>query len=155
MRACSGQIGWISTRACGWNFSARSSVLRKVREGSTAVALPPPLAPNESVLLIRLRPNFSVVFGGYAGGAINRCLRQPAPTWSLRADTLQTCCLRDFGEQFSSICLFEELFRHQTDLDVVRARGCCAAGRNPGRPDLRLRALSINVGASMPPSATN
>ena len=26
VRACSGQIGWISTLAYGWNFAARSSV---------------------------------------------------------------------------------------------------------------------------------
>ncbi len=28
--------------------------------------------PCESVLSTRLRPDFSVVFGGYAGGAVNR-----------------------------------------------------------------------------------
>jgi hypothetical protein len=47
--------------------------------------------PTESVLPIRLRPDFSVVFGGYAGGAVNQSLRQQARTESLRADILRTC----------------------------------------------------------------
>jgi hypothetical protein len=34
--------------------------------------------PRESVLPIRLRPDFSVVFEGYAGWAANRPLRQKA-----------------------------------------------------------------------------
>ena len=47
--------------------------------------------PHESVLPIRLRPDFSVVFGGYAGVAVNRPTPQRAHTRSLRADILQTC----------------------------------------------------------------
>jgi hypothetical protein len=34
--------------------------------------------PRESDLPIGLRPDFSVVFGGYAGEAVNRCPRQQA-----------------------------------------------------------------------------
>ena len=50
--------------------------------------------PRESVLPIRLRPDFSVVFGGYAGGAEHwRCRQEPRKR-SLRADILRTCCLR-------------------------------------------------------------
>ena len=46
--------------------------------------------PRESVLLIRLRPDFSVVFEGYAGGPEHWPLRQEARKWSLRADILWT-----------------------------------------------------------------
>ena len=47
--------------------------------------------PRESVLPIRLRPDFSVVFGSYAGGAINRPTSRKARTRSLCADILSTC----------------------------------------------------------------
>ena len=47
--------------------------------------------PRESVLPIRLRPDFSVVFEGYAGGAVNRPSPQEARKHSLRADILWTC----------------------------------------------------------------
>ena len=46
--------------------------------------------PRESVLPIRLRPDFSVVFEGYAGGAEHWPLRQVARKRSLRADILRT-----------------------------------------------------------------
>ena len=46
--------------------------------------------PRESVLLIRLRPDFSVVFEGYAGGAEHRPLREMSRRRSLRADILRT-----------------------------------------------------------------
>ncbi len=46
--------------------------------------------PSESVLPIQLRPDFSVVFEGYAGGAVNRPTPQRAHTRSLRADILRT-----------------------------------------------------------------
>ncbi len=44
----------------------------------------------ESILPIRLRPDFSVVFEGYAGGAEHWPLRQAARKRSLRADILRT-----------------------------------------------------------------
>jgi hypothetical protein len=47
--------------------------------------------PRESVLPIRLRPDFSVVFGGYVGRAVNRPTPRKAHTRSLRADILRTC----------------------------------------------------------------
>jgi len=40
--------------------------------------------PSRRVLLIRLRPDFSVVFGGYASGAINR-------HWAVIASLIKTC----------------------------------------------------------------
>ena len=46
--------------------------------------------PRESVLPIRLRPDFSVVFEGYAGWAENWPRRQEARKRSLRADILWT-----------------------------------------------------------------
>ena len=46
--------------------------------------------PRESVLSIRLRPDFSVVFEGYAGGAEHWPRHQEARKWSLRADILRT-----------------------------------------------------------------
>ena len=49
--------------------------------------------PRESVLPIRLRPDLSVVFGGYAGEAEHRLACQEVWKRSLRADILQTCCL--------------------------------------------------------------
>lgn len=79
--------------------------------------------PRESVLSIRLRPEFLVVFGGYAGEAVNRHTTQQARKRSPRADILQTCCLRSFGEQVSNICLSRQLFRRQSDLDGGRFRG--------------------------------
>ena len=53
--------------------------------------------PRESVLPIRLRPDFSVVFEGYAGGAEHRRQRQEARRRSLRVDILRTSRLRGFG----------------------------------------------------------
>ena len=47
--------------------------------------------PRESVLPIRLRPDFSVVFEGYAGGAVNRPTRREARTRSLKGGILPTC----------------------------------------------------------------
>lgn len=47
--------------------------------------------PSESVLPIRLRPDFLVVFEGYAGRAEHWPLRWVAWKRSLRADILQTC----------------------------------------------------------------
>jgi hypothetical protein len=61
----------------------------KPTEGSNPS--PSATCPHESVLPIRLRPDFSVVFEGYAGGAVNRPCCQEAPKWSLRADILRTC----------------------------------------------------------------
>ena len=46
--------------------------------------------PRESVLPIRLRPDFSVVFEGYAGVAEHWRPRQEARKRSLRADILWT-----------------------------------------------------------------
>ena len=46
--------------------------------------------PRESVLPIRLRPDFSVVFEGYAGGAEHWLRLQKARQRSLRADILRT-----------------------------------------------------------------
>ena len=46
----------------------------------------PATYPSESVLLIRLRPDFSVVFEGYAGGAEHLSQCQEASNRSLRAD---------------------------------------------------------------------
>ncbi len=45
----------------------------------------------KSVLPIRLRPDFSVVFGGYAGRAVNRLRLHEARKRSLRAAILRTC----------------------------------------------------------------
>ena len=47
--------------------------------------------PSESVLAIRLQPKFSVVFEGYAGGAVNRPRFQEGRKRSLKADILRTC----------------------------------------------------------------
>jgi len=54
-------------------------------------AAPSATCPRESVLPIRLRPDFSVVFEGYAGGAVNRHIPQKAEKRSLQADILRTC----------------------------------------------------------------
>jgi hypothetical protein len=47
--------------------------------------------PHESVLPIRLRPDFSVIFEGYAGGAVNQSRFQEGQKRSLKADILRTC----------------------------------------------------------------
>ena len=59
--------------------------------------------PRESVLPIRLRPDFSVVFEGYAGGAEHWPRHQEAWKRSLRADILRTSPLRDFGAKTVAI----------------------------------------------------
>lgn len=46
--------------------------------------------PRESVLPIRLRPDFFVVFEGYAGGAEHRRQHLEARKRSLRTDILRT-----------------------------------------------------------------
>jgi hypothetical protein len=46
--------------------------------------------PDESVLPMRLRPDFSVVFGGYAGGAGHWHLRHEERERSLSVDILRT-----------------------------------------------------------------
>jgi hypothetical protein len=53
-------------------------------------ATPSATCPRESVLPVRLRPDFLVVFGGYAGVAEHRHGCQAARKRSLRADILQT-----------------------------------------------------------------
>ena len=60
--------------------------------------------PSESVLPIRLQPEFLVVFEGYAGEAEHWPLGQEVRKRSLRADILRTCCLRRFGDFFLSEC---------------------------------------------------
>ena len=52
--------------------------------------IPSATCPRESVLLIRLRPDFSVVFEGYAGGAEHWQWLQVAQKRSLRPDILRT-----------------------------------------------------------------
>jgi hypothetical protein len=53
--------------------------------------IPSATCPRESVLSIRLRPDFSVVFEGYARWAEHRRRRQAARKWSLGVDILRTC----------------------------------------------------------------
>ena len=52
--------------------------------------IPSATCPSESVLPIRLRPDFPVVFEGYVGGAEHWPLRQVARKRSLEADILRT-----------------------------------------------------------------
>lgn len=52
---------------------------------------PSATCPRESVLPIWLRPDFLVVFEGYAGGAVNRPMPRKAHRRSLQADILRTC----------------------------------------------------------------
>ena len=65
--------------------------------------IPSATCPRESVLPIRLRPDFSVVFEGYAGEAEHRRQRQEARRRSLRVDILRTSRLRGFGVKRASI----------------------------------------------------
>ena len=65
--------------------------------------IPSATCPRESVLPIRQRPDFSVVFEGYAGGAEHWPCRREAPKRSLGADILRTCCLRGFSEFYPSV----------------------------------------------------
>jgi hypothetical protein len=51
---------------------------------------PSATCPSETVLPIRLRPVFSVIFKGYAGGPEHRPPRQEGPKRSPRADILWT-----------------------------------------------------------------
>ena len=60
---------------------------------------PSAICPRESVLPIRLWLDFSVVFGGYAGGAEHWPLRREARKRFLIAEILWTYCLRHFGVQ--------------------------------------------------------
>ena len=56
---------------------------------SSLAPIPSTTCPRESVLPIRLRPDFSVVFEGYAGGTEHWPPRQEARKRSRRADTLR------------------------------------------------------------------
>ena len=70
-----------------------STALEMRRTGNRIVGSNPTLSatcPRETVLPIRLRPDFSVVFEGYAGRAEHWLGRREAPKRSLRADILQT-----------------------------------------------------------------
>jgi hypothetical protein len=58
--------------------------------------MPSATCPRESVLPIRLRADFSVVFEGYAGGAEHRPRRKVARKRSPKADILWSCELRQF-----------------------------------------------------------
>ncbi len=53
--------------------------------------IPSATYPRESVLPIRLRPDFLVVLEGYARGAEHWPVREEARKRSLRADILRTC----------------------------------------------------------------
>lgn len=57
----------------------------------------PATCPRESVLLIRLRPDFSVVFEGYVHSALHWRPRLGSRTRSLEPDILRTSRLRVFG----------------------------------------------------------
>ena len=53
--------------------------------------IPSAICPRESVLPIRLWPDFPVIFKGYAGEAVNRYIPHKAGKRSLRGRILQTC----------------------------------------------------------------
>ena len=70
-----------------------STALEMRRTGNRIVGSNPTLSatcPRESVLPIRLRPDFFVVFEGYAGAAEHWRPRQETPKRSLRAEILRT-----------------------------------------------------------------
>jgi hypothetical protein len=83
---CSFLQGFEFSRICmgGFELAARS---KRLASGpvSSATCL------RESVLPIRLRPDFSVVFGGYAGGAKHWHRCRKARKWSPLVDILRTC----------------------------------------------------------------
>ena len=62
---------------------------------------PSATCPRESILPIRLRPDFFVVFEGYAGGAVHWPLREEVQERSLGANILLTSRLALFSAQLS------------------------------------------------------
>lgn len=73
----------------------------------------------ESVLPIRLGPDFSVVFVGYAGAAVNRLRCQVARKRSLRADILRTSRLRSFGSDHCAPVFVTFLAPHESFFVIV------------------------------------
>ena len=61
--------------------------------------VPSATCPRETVLPILLRPDFLIVFKGYAGAAKHWSRRQDGRKRSLRADILQSRRLREFGSE--------------------------------------------------------
>ena len=83
-------LEWLSGEVPEWSIGAVS----KTVVGQPTVGSNPTLSatcPRESVLPIRLRPDFFVIFKGYAGGAVNRATPRRTRMRSLRADILRTC----------------------------------------------------------------
>ena len=86
----------------GQKFLANESGIHKRRLDFRPI--PSATCPRESVLPIRLRQDFPVVFGGYADGAEHWHYRQEARMPSLWPFILRTFCLCRYGEQLVSIC---------------------------------------------------
>jgi hypothetical protein len=104
--------------------------------------IPSATCPRESVLPIRPRPDFFVVFEGYAGGAEHRCRRQVARKPSLRANILRTSRPRNFGAEPVSAWIERDALRPQFCTSilgpfarrVINRTG--ASSRGPSSPQL-------------------
>lgn len=82
---------WEGKKINAFHMVAEVARERALWRRSDVRPIPSATCPRDSVLPIRLRPDFSVVFEGYAGGAVNRHTPRKTHRRSLRADILQTC----------------------------------------------------------------
>ena len=75
---------------------------------------PSATCPRESVLPIRLRPDFSVVLEGYAGGAVNWPCCAEGRKLSLKADILQSRQLDRYWFRVAILCFYSIIRRYRT-----------------------------------------
>jgi len=90
---------------------------------------PSATCPRESVLSIQMRPDFSVVFEGYAGGAEHWRRRPEAQKWSLEADggsarnECHVACSR-----FDNPIASTDSSEFRLDQAQTRGRSSCSSG---------------------------
>ena len=101
------------------------------RDGSTAVAPPPPLALLECFSRFGCGRNFPLFSGVMRGGAVNRGQCQEARKRSLGADILRTCCFLCFDEV--SIIIRNQITKHGGDLGL-RARSLLQSKGTRSKP---------------------
>ncbi len=77
-RSSSEKVAWISVIPAKTEYQSPGATAGGWRRLDIRPT-PSATCPRESVLPIRLRPDFSVVLGGYAGGAVNRPRLQGGP----------------------------------------------------------------------------
>jgi len=76
--------------------------------------VPSATCPSESVLPVRLMPEFPVVFGGYAGEAVNRVRWHEGSKRSLQAELLRSRELAPYWFRVAIVCFYSIIRRYRT-----------------------------------------